>query len=861
MAPNATGESGDRATQQADDNRYYQWRKTVEISANYTLRTIETVMNTHKDNDTAANPDKTIMSDPLSDNYPACFPPISLAHWQRNSDDSRYSLTDTHPQIWKMSTVNETGYHDYITLSRRNTRSMPRFPLWNPTKPFDCCKSRRSFESAASHASTSDNHGLPSYYPCCGIDSDATFSNSHHSVIRHHPKLKMIAAAVAHKSSGVQKFQVVHPVFPNEKEWVMVAGNESAVDSVLAISLLYNGRLASMGHYNDNSGGMHYYAIMHRFIGPVFLKPNPLTFAELLKIAQENEEIDLGLTQLCGQADENGKVLFSTYWEKIPGVSFRIWFPGTVEAKNQKILYENEGYRLTTICGYSVKNEAYYVGVWQKPALNKVPYEAHYGLSLRECLSHDEKLATKDFVATQFRVFSNGNEVLCCAIWEYFPGRKHFIEIGENLRQMHKKHMSVRSRLPRQISHFVDVATNRVKYVVLWSNLSTFRYPNPPDIWAGKSIPAKFLPGTEKQLQPSQLRFLVKRVERFMRELDIPGLSVAISRQEQLKFAAGFGYSNIRRREVVTPYHQFRVGSVSKPITAAAIMLLVERGKLGLDQRVFGSHDSIFGNEFARDRPYGKFITNITIRNLLEHTSGGWNNVDSDPAWLEPELTTPQLIELVLERQPLIARPGQAWIYSNFGYQLLGYIIERLSGQTYEQFVKSNIWDKVGVAETQVARPTLSEKSRREVLYYMSGNKLGFNPYEMLPPERTGPWGGWIASPIELLKLMAHVDGFHRKPDILSERSLREWIVPTAVSNETYGLGWSLNIMGFNGWQHDGRMPGSAAMLVRLDNGLEMAVIVNKEYSERDFFHELGYILHHIGNNCDWWKENRIDLF
>ncbi|KIH68162.1 hypothetical protein ANCDUO_01506 [Ancylostoma duodenale] len=66
--------------------------------------------------------------------------------------------------------------------------------------------------------------------------------------------------------------------------------------------------------------------------------------------------------------------------------------------------------------------------------------------------------------------------------------------------------------------------------------------------------------------------------------------------------------------------------------------------------------------------------------------------------------------------------------------------------------------------------------------------------------------------------------------------------------------------MGFNGWQHDGRMPGSAAMLVRLDNGLEMAITVNKEYSERDFFHELGYVLHHIGNNYDWWNDDR-DLF
>lgn len=213
---------------------------------------------------------------------------------------------------------------------------------------------------------------------------------------------------------------------------------------------------------------------------------------------------------------------------------------------------------------------------------------------------------------------------------------------------------------------------------------------------------------------------------------------------------------------------------------------------------------------------------------------------------------------MVLESSPLIYRPGKTWIYSNFGYQILGYIIERISGMSYEEFVKKNIWSKAGVTDVRVARSTLSEKAtyvfnyltqlisdfRNEVCYYMSGQKVGFNPYEMLPPERTGPvsriknsiqlicflisWGGWVASPIQLLKLMAHMDGFSNKPDILSEKSLKEWVRPSQASNETYGLGWSINIMGFNGWQHDGRMPGSAAMLVRLDNQLEMAVVVNK---------------------------------
>ncbi|CAD5229641.1 unnamed protein product [Bursaphelenchus okinawaensis] len=658
--------------------------------------------------------------------------------------------------------------------------------------------------------------------------------------------------------------QIAHPPSPHERDWVLATGNETAIDNVLAISLMYGGRLASMGFFYRGTD-IFYYAIMHKYSGPVFLKPNPYTYTELMRVARENEEVELGLTQLCGQDNGQGKVTFSTYWEKIPGISFKIWFPGTREAEMQRIKFENEGYRLTSLCGYSVKNRAQYVGVWSKPALSNTPYEAYYGLTMTECLEKDKSLKAKGYVAVQFRVFNNGNDVLCAAIWEYQPKKWHTIEWGTELQAIQKKvtqysNSLPRSRLPRQVSHYID-AEQKVTYVVLWSDLHSFRYPNPPEIWANKShIPTTYLPGTTDLLKSDQLEFIVKRVEHFMRDLDIPGLSVAISKNERLKFAAGFGYSNVRRQELVTPMHQFRVGSVSKPITAAAILTLVDQGRLRLDQKVFGP-DSLFGAEFSRKKPYGRYVTDLTVRNLLEHTSGGWNNLENDPAWIEPRKPTSELIGMVLESQQLVFKPGKTWIYSNFGYQLLGHIIERISGMSYEQFVKKHVWERVGVDEIQIARPTIAEKSRREVFYYMSGNRVGFNPYEMPPPERTGPWGGWIASPIELLKIMSHLDGFSYRADLLSPWALKEWTKPSPASNGTYGLGWSINVMGFNGWQHDGRMPGSASMLVRLDNGLEMAVVVNKEYSERDFFHELGYILHHIGQNCDWWSRPDVDLF
>ncbi|VDN35323.1 unnamed protein product [Cylicostephanus goldi] len=206
--------------------------------------------------------------------------------------------------------------------------------------------------------------------------------------------------------------------------------------------------------------------------------------------------------------------------------------------------------------------------------------------------------------------------------------------------------------LPRQVSHFMD-NSGAIKYVVLWSDVHSGRYPDVPPIWEKRAIPVRFLQGTPELLEESQMDFLIERVEHFMRELDIPGLSIAIAKREQLKFAAG---------------------SISKPVTAAAIMLLIDQGKISLDDKVFGPN-SIFGHKFSKRKTYKKYVTDVTIRNLLEHSSGGWDNLQSDPAWIQQQLNTEKLIEYVIENVPLEYPPGTRWIYSNFGYQVLGLLI------------------------------------------------------------------------------------------------------------------------------------------------------------------------------------------
>ncbi|CAI4225949.1 unnamed protein product [Auanema sp. JU1783] len=649
--------------------------------------------------------------------------------------------------------------------------------------------------------------------------------------------------------------QVVHPPAPNEQDWVLTAGNESLVDNVLAISLNYGGRLISMGYYLAN-GGVNYYAIMHKYTGPVFIKPGPMSYDDLVKSVRENEMRDLALTQVCGQEETPGTVTYTTYWEKVPGTETQIWFPGSPHSETQRQYFEKNGFRLTYLCGWSEAGKGKYIGIWQKPSMSsKTQYEAHYGLTFEACMQKDKLLTQRGYVAISFRVFSNRRQVLCTGIWENRPGHRSNIARGTDLQAMYRSYQREPRMIPRQISHYLD-SFGQLQYVVLWSDVNSNRYPNPPPIWEEKQIPVRYLKGSPELLKENQMDFLVRRVEHFMKDLNIPGLSIAISKQEKLKFAAGFGYADVREEEVVTPNHQFRVGSVSKPVTASSVMLLIDQGMFNLDDKVWGKA-GILGSEFPTIRSYKRYVTDVTVRNLLEHSSGGWDNLASDAAWIQPQMTTKELMKYVLENVPLEYKPGTMWIYSNFGYQCLGFIVEHFSKLSYENFVKKNIFNPAGVFDIQVARPTISDRAPREVLYYMSGNGIGFNPYEMLPPDRIGPWGGWIASPIQLLMFMTRVDGFPMRPDILSEESIREWAIPSIASNDTYGLGWSLNIMGFNGWQHDGRMPGSAAMLVRLDNSLSMAVT---EYSERDFFHELGYVLHHLGNNCDWWNDD-ADLF
>lgn len=316
-------------------------------------------------------------------------------------------------------------------------------------------------------------------------------------------------------------------------------------------------------------------------------------------------------------------------------------------------------------------------------------------------------------------------------------------------------------------------------------------------------------------------------VARFMKKYKVPGMSIAIAKDGKLVYAKGYGYANIATGEKVTPAHLFRIASVSKPITAAAIFQFLETDCIVLDSKVFGD-DGILGNDYGT-LPANSKIKDITVQQLLQHTSGGWTNDSHDPMFTDPALSHEQVIRNTLKNEALINEPGKAYAYSNFGYCVLGRIIEKISGgMGYEEYVRKKLLSKAGVTSMQIGGNRLSDKKPNETIYYGQGND---DPYRY-NITRMDAHGGWIATATDLLRFVFSVDGFATKPDILSAASIKT-MTTASSANERYACGWLVNTA--NNWWHNGSLPGTASELVRANNGFSWAILANTRSGEPNF--------------------------
>ena len=335
-------------------------------------------------------------------------------------------------------------------------------------------------------------------------------------------------------------------------------------------------------------------------------------------------------------------------------------------------------------------------------------------------------------------------------------------------------------------------------------------------------------------------KFVEKEANEFLRQWNLAGLTMSIVKDGKLVYAHGFGYSDVQAKTQVTPGNLFRIASVSKLITAVAIMKLVEKKAISLDSKVFGPKailkDPVF-NSVADKRLY-----NITIRHLLAH-AGGWSLSYGDPAFnslvvLEKTgesgaATMDSYCRFIASRR-LHFEPGTRSSYSNMGYMFLGKVIAAVSGKSYEEFVTNEVLKPVGITDMHIGRSYLSDRRINEVKYYESEESpmiqsfdgsgiMVPKPYGGNPIELLSSAGGWIASSVELAKLMAMIDGSRSYPDMLSQN-----LISQMVENKDFRgpLGWK--VVKDNGdWIRTGSMAGTSAIMKRQSNGFCWVVIIN----------------------------------
>lgn len=345
----------------------------------------------------------------------------------------------------------------------------------------------------------------------------------------------------------------------------------------------------------------------------------------------------------------------------------------------------------------------------------------------------------------------------------------------------------------------------------------------------------------------------------FVKTNQVPGAALAVARGGKLAYARGFGLADRDKKTPVRPDSLFRVASVSKVITAVAVMQLVERKQFKLDDPVLGLLKLKPAPRPAKPDPRWK---DVTVRHCLQHT-GGWDRDRSADPITEPgrvaravghapPVSPADIVRYMLGR-PLDFDPGTRRAYSNVGYLVLGRIVAAASGTPYERYVRKEVFGRIGVTRPRLGRAVPEARPAGEVRYYDSQGRT--NP--CLYPPRVGKvvplpdggenfeafeaFGGWVASAVDLAKFAA---AFADPADcpLLSADSLAEmWARPAGAAGTGtdgrptpiyYGCGWTVRPVGdggkVNAW-HAGHISGTQSLLARQSNGLVWVVLFNTD--------------------------------
>jgi CubicO group peptidase (beta-lactamase class C family) len=297
-----------------------------------------------------------------------------------------------------------------------------------------------------------------------------------------------------------------------------------------------------------------------------------------------------------------------------------------------------------------------------------------------------------------------------------------------------------------------------------------------------------------------------------------PGLAVLVAQNGKILFEKAYGMADREHSVAVDTKNRFRIGSVTKQFTAAAILKLQEDGKLSVNDQL---------SKYFPDFPRG---SNVTVLQLLTHTSGIHNYTDHFNFTLAGTnvITTEALINS-FKFEPYDFDPGEKWLYDNSGYVLLGSIVEKVSGESFGAFLQKSFFQPLGMADT----------GRNESAYPLAHEALGysydnghFNPAVRLDPSWTFGAGDLYSTVEDLNRWTEAIF----KGQVLKQATLKSAFTPVRTSEnqdddsgDGYGYGWFIsNWRGLHEISHGGNLPGFSSFLSRLpDQKFTIVILAN----------------------------------
>jgi CubicO group peptidase (beta-lactamase class C family) len=308
-------------------------------------------------------------------------------------------------------------------------------------------------------------------------------------------------------------------------------------------------------------------------------------------------------------------------------------------------------------------------------------------------------------------------------------------------------------------------------------------------------------------------------IERKLVEQDVPSLAVAVARNGVIIWEEGFGWADREKRIPATEHTMYSLASISKPITATGLMVLVERGLVDLDRPI----NDYLGDAKVNGRSFDAL--GATVRLVANHTAGLPLH---DQFFYEDEpYRRPAMDETIRRYANLVTAPGERYQYSNLGFGIIDYVLERTSGKSYPDFMREAVFLPLGLTRTSVdIGPGLEDYAATR--YAPDGSPIPFYDFDH-------PGGSAVfSSAHDLVRFgMFHLKNHlsDQRP-IISDAAIDEMAAATVETSEItgYGIGWAtrLNEKGLRMVSHGGGMGGVATQLVLLpDENIAIAVLCN----------------------------------